>query len=195
MNRVSSSVFLLLLILSISGCKISPVDPDTLNVDKSYSDFTGVSVETGNKAPDFSLPNSNNKNISLKDFKNKKAIMLLFYRGEWCAYCVDQLDNYQALLPELKKYNIQLIAISPDKISILKNTQRQFGQGYIFLSDEDLKVTRRYGIGNAKNLPHPALFLISKEGILKWYYASKDHEVRPTAEQVEKIIHKLFSKE
>ena len=120
--------------------------------------------------------------------------MLLFYRGDWCPYCVDQLTDYQTLLPELEKYNIQLLAISPDKLASVENTQRKFGQSYVFLSDKNLKATRQYGIGNQKNLPHPALFLIDKQGKLVWYYASKDHEARPSSAQVEAIIQKLFKK-
>jgi len=105
---------------------------------------------------------------------------------------MDQLDNYQALLPRLEKYRIQLIAVSTDDETAIKNTSRQFGQQYIFLSDKDLAVTRQYGIANDKNLPRPALFLVDRQGDLIWYYASKDFKVRPTARQVEAIIHANF---
>ena len=144
-------------------------------------------------APPFSLPSGDGKQVSLADFKGKQAVLILFYRGNWCPYCMDQLDNYQALLPELEKYKIQLIAVSTDNKSSIKNTSRQFGQKYIFLSGEDLVVTRQYGIGNEKNLPHPALFLIDRQGNLIWYYASRDFKVRPTASQVEAIIKATFS--
>ena len=180
--------------LFISACSLKPVSPDTLSATQSYADFDGVSVKVGSQAPDFSLADAQNNKVSLGGYKNKQAVMLLFYRGDWCPYCVDQLTDYQTLLPELEKYNIQLVAISPDKLASVENTQRKFGQSYVFLSDIDLKVTRQYGIGNQKNLPHPALFLINKQGKLVWYYASKDHEARPSSEQVEAIIQTLFSK-
>ena len=83
----------------------------------------------------------------------------------------------------------------PNDVSTTNNTQRRSGQRYLFLSDKSLEVPRQYGIGNAKNLPHPALFLIDKKGKLKWYYASTNHKVRPTADQVEQIIEKIFSKQ
>jgi len=187
---ITISTYLLL----SSACSISPVKPETLNTQKSYADFTGIRVNVDELAPDFSLPDAQGQLVSLRDYQNKGAVLLLFYRGEWCPYCMDQLDNYQALLPELKKYNIQLLAISPDPIASLQNTKRKFGQNYIFLSDAGLQATNKYGIGNEKSLPHPALFLIDKKGILKWYYASTDHKVRPTADQVETIIKGVFSK-
>jgi len=191
-KKILFSLFLINTALLATGCNLKPVDPATLSAKHSYADFDGVAVKVGAVAPDFTLMDGGNTPVSLKNYKNKSPVMLLFYRGDWCPYCVDQLADYQSLLPELKKYNIQLVAISPDNTASIENAQRKFGQSYQFLSDEGLKVTRQYGIGNEKNLPHPALFLIDEKGILLWYYASKDHETRPSAAQVEKIIQNLF---
>ena len=63
-------------------------------------------------APDFNLPTANGVTVSLKSFRNKQAVLILFYRDDWCPYCIDQLSDYQELLPELEKYTIQLIALS-----------------------------------------------------------------------------------
>ena len=95
-------------------------------------------------------------------------------------------------MPELEKYNIQLIALSPDGVSSMENTKRRFGQSYVFLSDENLLATSAYGIGSEKNLLHPSLFLVNKKGELLWYYASANHKARPSAQQVEDIIKLLF---
>ncbi len=187
-------IFLLLLALvsTLTACSISPVDNQTLSADKSYADFSGITPEVNQPAPQFYLPSGDGKQVGLADFKGKQPVLILFYRGNWCPYCMDQLDNYQALLPELEKHQIQLIAISTDDESAIKNNSRRFGQKYIFLSDRNLAVTRQYGIGNKNNLPHPALFLVDKQGDLIWYYASSDYKVRPTAGQVEAIIKNKF---
>jgi len=188
------SFFFIGLAFLLSACSLKPVNPETLSASKSYSDFEGVKVKTGQQAPSFSLPDAQGNNVSLKQFKNRQPVMLLFYRGDWCPFCIDQLEDYQSLLPELEKYNIQLIAISPDARASVENTQRKFGQSYVFLGDQDLQVTKKYGIGNEKDLPHPALFLVDQKGKLVWYYASSDHTARPSAEQVEMIVKKLFNK-
>jgi len=193
-RKVVVSLLLLSLGLMVTGCNLKPVDPVTLNAKQSYSDFDGVAVKVGSVAPGFTLIDAKNNPVALQNYKNRAPVMLLFYRGDWCPYCIDQLADYQTLLPELEKYNIQLIAISPDDIASINNTQRKFGQSYVFLSDQNLKVSRLYGIGNEKDLPHPALFLLDEKGVLLWYYASKDHETRPSASQVEKIIQRLFVK-
>ncbi|VAW65416.1 Alkyl hydroperoxide reductase subunit C-like protein [hydrothermal vent metagenome] len=185
--------FICLIVIIFSSCSISPVDEATLSANKPYADFSGMTLQLNQPAPAFTLLSGSGEMLSLSDYKDKQAVLLLFYRGEWCAYCMDQLDTYQALLPELEKYQIQLLAISPDGKSAIEHTSRRFGQSYIFLSDEGLAVAKRYNVGNAKGLPHPSLFLIDRQGKLVWYYASTNHKVRPTARQVEAIIRQKFA--
>ncbi len=40
-------------------------------------------VKVGDTAPDFTLENLDGKRISLSDFRNKKNVVLVFYRGQW----------------------------------------------------------------------------------------------------------------
>lgn len=192
MPRIFRTLFSLLFILTLAACSLSPVENQTLNPEVPYADFSGITPEMNQPAPPFTLPSGDGKQVSLADFKGRQPVLILFYRGKWCPYCMDQLDNYQTLLPELEKHQIQLIAISTDDEASLVNTSRRFGQKYVFLSDKQLVVTRQYGIGNEKNLPHPALFLVDKQGTLIWYYASSNFKVRPTARQVEAIIKAKF---
>lgn len=192
MKYLTLPLLVILLTQFVVACSIKPVSQATLNAEKSYADFAGMKLKAGDMAPDFNLAAADGVNVSLKSFRNKQAVLILFYRGDWCPYCMDQLSDYQALLLELDKYNIQLIALSPDSLASMENTKRRFGQNYIFLSDENLIATHAYGIGNAKNLPHPSLFLVDEKGVLLWYYASTDHKIRPTAVQVEGIIKELF---
>jgi peroxiredoxin len=179
---------LLIFLLALTACGYSPVKEDTVSADRSYSDFTGVKAQVGQPAPDFTLNDGAGNPIALSSYQGQQAALVLFYRGDWCPYCIGQLEDYQSLLPLLQKYDIQLLAISPDDQATTQNTQRKFGQDYLFLSDKDLSVTRNYGIRSAENLPHPALFLVDKEGVLRWYYTSQDYKTRPSPEQVERVL-------
>lgn len=40
-------------------------------------------VKAGDKAPDFTLENMDGKRISLSDYRGKKDVVLVFYRGHW----------------------------------------------------------------------------------------------------------------
>jgi cytochrome oxidase Cu insertion factor (SCO1/SenC/PrrC family) len=40
-------------------------------------------IKVGQQAPDFTLENIDRKQFSLSDFRGKKSVVLVFYRGQW----------------------------------------------------------------------------------------------------------------
>ena len=113
-----------LLLLLLSGCRSQTVDENHVAADKAFSDFDGITVNVGDLIPAFTLPDGQGEMFSSKSLN--KASMLLFYRGDWCPYCISQLEDWQNLLPLLADYNIQLLAISPDDAATTENTARRF---------------------------------------------------------------------
>ena len=192
MHRIISHPIVWLLAITLSACAVQPVPDNTISAEKSFSDFSGVKVSVGQSMPDFTLPDGEGHPVSLSQYQGKQPVMLLFYRGDWCPYCMGQLEDFQNLLPVLDDYNIQLLAISPDNEATTKNTSRRFGQSYIFLSDIDRKLTSELGIRSNENLPHPSLFIVATDGTLLWYYAHQDHKTRPSSRQMKQLLDKLF---
>lgn len=177
----------ILLLIGCSLLDISATDEDKLQ-QISYSDLAHSPVKVGKPAPAFTLPDSDGNPTSLVDINSKQPVLLLFYRGDWCPFCMSQLDSIKAVLPQLKEQGIQVIAISPDEQAAAKNTRRQFGQGFIFLSDEDSGVISEFGIARDDQLPHPAVYLIKQGGEVAWFYASEDYKKRPTGDQLIDIV-------
>ncbi len=178
-------------LLAISGCSstIAPADEAKLakgNFSDLDASFTPLTI--GQAVPLFTLPDADGTQISLAEVNKEQAVLLVFYRGDWCPYCIDQLSSISALLPQIEALGVQVIGISPDTQASAKNTQRRFGQQFIFLSDPQANVIGDYGIARANKLPHPAVYLVSKKGKLLWFYASMDHKKRPNGEQLLAVI-------
>ena len=70
-------MFLMLVIFSDGYAQLGPKDGDGLNP----QDLERVRV--GDQAPDFTLEDTDRRNISLSDFRNNKKVVLVFYRGHW----------------------------------------------------------------------------------------------------------------
>jgi len=71
--------------------------------------------------------------------------------------------------------DVQIFAIAIDAKPELQRMQASISKngepkGFLFLSDPDHKVISRYGILNesSKGLPHPATYVIDKNGIVRW---------------------------
>lgn len=188
------SLLLFLSITAVTAAKNFEHAPNaSFSAQKSFSsnDIT-INITAGNLAPDFSLTGANKQEIKLSDFLNKKNILLVFYRGSWCPYCISHFDDIQNVFPELKKHNVQLLAISPDSDEKSRKLAKRFRQPYIFLSDPDLSTAKNYGVQRDKNLPHPTVVLINKEGIVVWYYTNSDYKQRPSGLQLKSVIENLL---
>jgi len=162
-----------------------------VNALESYAN-PEIALRAGQDAPAFSLPDASDEIVNLVDFKGEKGVLLLFYRGSWCPYCVSQLDDIQNLLPTLDRYGVQLLAISPDKAKKSAKLAERFNKPYIFLADRDLTVAEAYGLKKNKKLPHPALFLIDREGKVVWYHVDQNYKQRPSALQLRGVLNTFF---
>lgn len=183
---------LLLAALLLTACNNDPVATEALASASGYSDVDGVRLEVGQPAADFTLTDYRGNAVTLSDYRGKSNVMLLFYRGEWCPFCVSHLEDLQSLLPSLTDYGIQLLALSPDNAEDSQELAQRFEQPYLFLSDSDLQIADRYGIRRDEELPHPAVVLIDKQGTVVWYYVGENYRQRPSSSQLQQVFKRVF---
>ncbi|MFW9819384.1 MAG: thioredoxin-dependent thiol peroxidase [Candidatus Thorarchaeota archaeon] len=103
-----------------------------------------LELEIGNKAPDFSLPDKDKKDVSLKDFKGKYVI-LYFYPKDNSPACTTEAIGFTGILPALQKLDAIVIGISPDSPESHAKFIEKKNLEVILLSDMDKKVIKKYG--------------------------------------------------
>ncbi|NEQ15545.1 MAG: AhpC/TSA family protein, partial [Moorea sp. SIO3E2] len=81
--------------------------------DLANSGIVDNSLNVGDKSPNFTLPNAVGKLVELQDLLATGAVVISFYRGQWCPYCNLELRALQQFLPEIQKLGATLVAISP----------------------------------------------------------------------------------
>lgn len=187
---VKNKLFLLAAFLCLAACDNDPVADSAVTNAAGYSDVDGVKLEVGKAAPDFSLVSMDGGKVVLSELRGT-SVLLIFYRGYWCPFCIGQLEDIQSILPELSKKGIQVIAISPDGIDDLKTMANRLDNPYWFLSDPRLELTDRYGIRRDEELPHPAVVLIDKQGIVQWFYVGENYKQRPSSSQIRAVVDRV----
>lgn len=150
-------------------------------------------LQTGDLAPDFTLHSQSGSPITLSQYRDKQPVLLVFYRGSWCPYCVSHLEDIQNLFPVLYKYDVQLLAISKDEAKKSAKLAKRFDKPYLFLSDPDLSIATAYGIKSDKDLPHPAVYLVDKSGQIAWYHIDQEFKQRASGLQLKAVLEELFS--
>ncbi len=138
-------------------------------------------LKAGETAPDFTLPSHVGENagdtedkVMLSDLRGKNVI-LVFYPADWSAVCGDQLSLYNELLPTFEKQNAGLLGISVDGQFCHGAFRENRGYKMTLLSDFEPKgeVAKKYGVyRNGDGFSERALFVIDKNGVIRWSYVS-----------------------
>ena len=103
-------------------------------------------IAVGSRAPDFSLPNHEGKQVKLADFRGRKVV-LAFYPLDFSPVCTDQLSIYHEVLPQIEQQGATLVGISVDSSWAHRAFRDKLGIAITLLSDFEPKgaVTRSYG--------------------------------------------------
>ena len=127
-----------------------------------------ASTLIGSPAPDFTLPRTGYQVFSLRDLRGRPAV-LAFYPGDWEPVSSEQLRLYEEYLPELRRLDATLVAISVDSVWSHAAFRKALGLSFPLLSDVHPKgeVSRAYGVYNAGQ-SHRALFVLDPQGLVRW---------------------------
>src|SRR6202167_1913878 len=128
----------------------------------------------GTPAPDFSLHVTPDEKLSLSELRGRPVI-LAFYPADWSPVCGDQMALYNEILPEFQKFGAELLGISVDGVWCHEAFAKDRNLHFPLLSDFEPKgcVARTYGAYfEAAGISERALFVIDKDGIIRWSYLS-----------------------
>jgi peroxiredoxin len=153
----------------------------------------------GEKIPDVTIKNAESTAIKTTELFNKKTV-LIFYRGGWCPYCNAHLSELQGVEEKIVTLGYQIVAISPDAPSFLKETINKEKINYQLFSDADGTFTKACGLAFAtpekygkmldkysdgKNdgfLPVPTVYVLNNKGIIEFMHINPDYSKRLSAD-------------
>ncbi|MCA1321056.1 thioredoxin-dependent thiol peroxidase [Bacillus tianshenii] len=131
-----------------------------------------MTVETGKKAPDFSLEATNGEKVKLSDYKGKNVI-LYFYPKDMTPGCTTQACDFRDQHENFSELDTVILGVSPDPLSKHEKFIEKHGLPFLLLVDEDHKVAELYDVWNLKKNfgkeymgIERSTFIIDKEGQL-----------------------------
>lgn len=146
-----------------------------------------MAVQPGDIAPDFTLPATGGRTISLSSFKGNKVV-LVFYPGDDTAVCTKQLNSYNNELEAFSSVGAQVLAISAQDISSHEQFSGKYNFGFPLLSDPDKEVATLYGTVGPLGFPRRSIFVVDSEGIVRYAHrAIAGLTFRPVEELVEAL--------
>lgn len=143
-----------------------------------------MSVEVGQPAPDFTLKDQNNQEVSLGDFRGKK-VLLVFHPLAFTAPCDGEFCLIRDDLPSLEADDVQVLAVSVDSFYAHKVWSEREGYTFPMLADfwPHGAVAQQYGVFNdEKGFAMRASFVIDREGVVRWKVVNGPGEPRDHSE-------------
>ncbi len=108
-----------------------------------------MTVEVGDKAPEFSGPTDSNQILNLNDLLGKKVV-LFFYPKDMTPGCTNEACNFRDYYKEFLNVNSEIVGISRDSIRRHKNFKQKFKLPYSLVSDESNSICEAYGVWQEK---------------------------------------------
>ena len=149
----------------------------------------------GEKMPSVTLQDIEGKDVMSNVAINKKSVIIV-YRGGWCPFCNAQLSDMQGIEKEIQDLGYQIVAISPDSPSKLKETVGKDKLNYSLFSDSNGTFSKSVGIAfarpakygdmlgeysdgkNKSFLPVPTVYVVDDLGIIKFLYINPNYKER-----------------
>ena len=144
-------------------------------------------LPVGAIAPDFVLPNQHRTPVRLSDFRGRKHVVLAFHPLAFTPVCSAQVQTYERERPRFDAEDTHVLVISNDAGPSKKAWGDLLGGvSWDLLSDfhPHGEVAARYGVLRDDGLADRAIFLIDKDGIVRW---TKWHDI-PEHPDVEQLL-------
>jgi len=165
-------------------------------------------LPVGAAAPEFALKDSNGKALRAADLWNLGPLVIKFFRGRWCPYCMTELEAWRDRYGQLRERGALLVAIGPQIERQSDFMVGQHGLPFPVLSDPGCAVAAQFELvytvpeyhqqyyrsilvnipfvngDQSWRLPLPATYVIGRDGRVVFAEAHADFRVRPEPEEV-----------
>jgi peroxiredoxin len=165
-------------------------------------------LSVGALAPEFELHDATGRLIRSQDMLALGPLVINFFRGRWCSYCVTELEAWRDLYGQIRESEALMVAIGPQNQRQNDFMADQHRLPFPVLSDPGCALAEKFGLvytvpeclrehylsilinipfvnGEPSwRLPLPATYVISREGRVAFAEAHADFRVRPEPKEV-----------
>lgn len=132
------------------------------------------SIQVGDRAPDFALPNAEGKPVRLSELLSKGPVVLYFYPKDETPGCTKEACAFRDAWNELEKSGVVLVGISTDSLESHKQFAEHHKLPFHLISDADGAIAKAYGVPNTAGFLGRQTFVIGPDGNVKKIYRSVD---------------------
>jgi peroxiredoxin Q/BCP len=131
-------------------------------------------LKEGDKAPDFTLPSQDGREVSLHDYLGEKNVVLYFYPKDYSAGCTTETRAFSENYDRILSMDAEVIGVSSDSPESHKGFASKCGVKFPLASDGGGRVRDRYGVSSSMGfIPGRVTFVIDRQGTVRRVFASQ----------------------
>jgi peroxiredoxin len=165
--------------------------------------------------PDFALPDSMGRHVTLSSLLGRGPLVLSFMRGRWCPYCEQEMQAWHEAMPRLEAEGGHFVGVSAEVGGLAENFRCDIAPGAAMLCDVDHGLATALGLafpvseefhqrykaagidlaqifGNSgRILPLTATYVIDGDGVVRYAFVDPDFRVRADPTVVIAVVEAL----
>lgn len=154
-------------------------------------------ANVGEKAPDFTLPDTDRRPRKLSEFRGKKVV-LAFFPGAFTSVCTKEMCAFRDSLARLSELKAQVVGVSVNDPFSNKGFAERNLLTFPLLSDYNREVVRLYGVElkdfaglKGYSVAKRSVFILDKDGVVRYRWVSEDPGVEPNYQEIENALSQI----
>src|ERR1700716_3167222 len=108
-------------------------------------------MDINDKAPEFTLPDQDGNQVSLKDFRGKYVVLYFYPRADTPG-CTIEACSFRDSFKRVEKIGAVVLGVSPDTPTAQKKFEEKFDLPFTLVADADKTICNAYGVIQEKNM-------------------------------------------
>jgi thioredoxin-dependent peroxiredoxin len=172
---------------------VAPIRAEPSFVEPSFVQLgdAAMAIDINDKAPDFTLPDQNGEEVSLKAFRGKYVVLFFYPRADTPG-CTIEACEFRDSYRKMQNTGAVLLGISPDTPKAQKKFEEKYELPFTLLGDAEKKVCNAYDVIKEKNMYGKKVmgvarttFIIGPDGKIKHIF----HKVKPEGHSEEVLAY------
>jgi len=139
----------------------------------------------GDKAPPFTLPTADGRQVSLSDYRGRQPVVVYFYPKDDTPGCTAEACAFRDQYEDFKQAGAEVIGISSDAPEAHAKFASKHRLPFLLLSDRDGAVRKAYGVPATLGLlPGRVTFVVDREGIVRHLFSSQFRATKHVSEAI-----------
>ena len=150
-------------------------------------------INKGDKAPNFTLRDTQKQEVSLSDYEGKKLV-ILFFPLAFTGVCTEELCGVRDYSEEYNNLDAEIVGISVDSLFVLERFKAENNYNFTLLSDFNKEASRAYGtlyenfVLDMKGVSKRAAFVVDQKGTIRYAEVLENAGELPNFKAIKEVL-------